>query len=166
MSGGSDKGKGEGTKVEATEADVVAVAAEGEPAVEVARADEVFVPADTDALVGEEHEDAEFSLEEPRPEWDDSSERLDQYAVTGLPVDTSQPMGLEHPLPDGRFADRELSWIAFNERVLEQSEDEGLPLLERLWFSAIFSHRCGHCDTGSLRAGTQGSAGRHPSPDS
>ena len=40
MSGGSDKGKGEGTKVEATEADVVAVAAEGEPAVEVARADE------------------------------------------------------------------------------------------------------------------------------
>lgn len=135
---GNEQGSGSDTQSETSEANVPEVAAE-HPAVEAARPDEFFVPADTDALVGEEHEDAEYALEEPHPEWDDSSERLDQYAVTGLPVDTSQPMGLEYPLPDGRFADRELSWIAFNERVLEQSEDESLPLLERLWFSAIFS---------------------------
>lgn len=42
-------------------------------------------------------------------------------------------------LPEGRFADRELSWLAFNERVLEQAEDPQVPLLERAWFLAIFA---------------------------
>ncbi|MHB1065716.1 MAG: RNA degradosome polyphosphate kinase [Georgenia sp.] len=42
-------------------------------------------------------------------------------------------------LPEGRFADRELSWLAFNERVLEQAEDQRLPILERAWFLAIFA---------------------------
>lgn len=42
-------------------------------------------------------------------------------------------------LPEGRFAERELSWLAFNERVLEQAEDHRLPLLERAWFLAIFA---------------------------
>ncbi|GAA1638342.1 RNA degradosome polyphosphate kinase [Georgenia ruanii] len=45
----------------------------------------------------------------------------------------------EAELPEGRFADRELSWLAFNERVLEQAEDQDLPLLERAWFLAIFA---------------------------
>ncbi|HZK06024.1 MAG TPA: RNA degradosome polyphosphate kinase [Actinomycetaceae bacterium] len=43
------------------------------------------------------------------------------------------------PLPVGRFADRELSWLAFNQRVLEQAEDKDLPILERAWFLAIFA---------------------------
>ena len=30
-----------------------------------------------------------------------------------------------------RFTDRELTWMDFNERVLEQAEDRDLPLLER-----------------------------------
>ena len=45
----------------------------------------------------------------------------------------------ESRLPEGRLADRELSWLAFNERVLEQAEDQSLPLLERAWFLSIFT---------------------------
>jgi len=48
------------------------------------------------------------------------------------------PADLE-PLPKDRFADRELSWLTFNERVLELAEDARLPLLERVRFLAIFA---------------------------
>ncbi len=42
-------------------------------------------------------------------------------------------------LPADRFLDRELSWIAFNERVLELAEDADVPLLERIRFMSIFA---------------------------
>lgn len=42
-------------------------------------------------------------------------------------------------LPQGRFLDRERSWLAFNERVLELAEDPTTPLLERANFLAIFA---------------------------
>ena len=42
-------------------------------------------------------------------------------------------------LPDHRYLDRELSWLAFNQRVLELAEDPNLPLLERANFLAIFA---------------------------
>jgi polyphosphate kinase len=44
------------------------------------------------------------------------------------------------PLPEGRYSDRELSWLAFNKRVLDLAMDETrVPLLERAKFLAIFS---------------------------
>jgi polyphosphate kinase len=42
-------------------------------------------------------------------------------------------------LPDNRYLDRELSWLAFNQRVLELAEDPETPLLERANFLAIFA---------------------------
>ena len=40
---------------------------------------------------------------------------------------------------DDRFINRELSWIAFNERVLDLATEAGIPLLERAKFCAIAS---------------------------
>src|SRR5213595_212986 len=38
------------------------------------------------------------------------------------------------------YANRELSWLDFNDRVLQLAEDERLPLLERVKFLAIYSN--------------------------
>ena len=42
-------------------------------------------------------------------------------------------------LPVERYLDRELSWLAFNQRVLELAEDPNTPVLERAKFLAIFT---------------------------
>jgi len=38
-----------------------------------------------------------------------------------------------------KFLNRELSWLAFNHRVLQEAQDTTVPLLERIQFMAIFS---------------------------
>lgn len=68
------------------------------------------------------------------------SAELSRRACEALERAQAQGVGPEGAeLPQGRFADRELSWLAFNERVLEQAEDQNQPLLERAWFLAIFA---------------------------
>jgi polyphosphate kinase len=48
-------------------------------------------------------------------------------------------MAAETIATEERYLDRELSWLAFNTRVLELAEDPDQPLLERARFLAIFS---------------------------
>jgi polyphosphate kinase len=65
---------------------------------------------------------------------------------TGLSPEFDEDFGAEpwNPeqdpsLPAGRYLDRELSWLAFNQRVLELAEDPLVPVLERTNFLAIFA---------------------------
>ncbi len=43
-------------------------------------------------------------------------------------------------LPDDRFLEREISWLQFNERVLQLAADTATPLLERARYLAIFAN--------------------------
>jgi polyphosphate kinase len=43
-------------------------------------------------------------------------------------------------LPQDRFLEREISWLQFNERVLQLAADESVPLLERARYLAIFAN--------------------------
>jgi polyphosphate kinase len=61
-------------------------------------------------------------------------------------TDLAAPAPAQAPAPTGPdlrdpklYFNRELSWMAFNSRVLELAEDGSVPLLERLKFCAIHS---------------------------
>ena len=58
-------------------------------------------------------------------------------------MSSDETMAIDLPdhgdMPLYRFLDRELSWLAFNQRVLELAEDKDMFLLERVNFLAIFA---------------------------
>lgn len=55
------------------------------------------------------------------------------------PAPASPPPGTESIFGPAHFVNRELSWLEFNARVLEEAEDDSNPLLERVKFLSIFS---------------------------
>src|SRR5919106_980013 len=68
-----------------------------------------------------------------QPQHDPSGYRWHMEAVTA----PREAPALDSP---ELFENREVSWLQFNERVLELAEDERVPLLERLKFIAIYAN--------------------------
>ncbi len=62
--------------------------------------------------------------------------RDDRAAVATAAPDSGADPSLADP---SLYLNRELSWLDFNDRVLQLAEDERVPLLERVKFCAIYT---------------------------
>src|SRR3954447_25683284 len=65
----------------------------------------------------------------------DDGQARSERPVTTVPVTPIPDAPVSGPIP---YTNREVSWLDFNERVLELAEDPEVPLLERAKFLAIF----------------------------
>ena len=67
---------------------------------------------------------------------------LDEYQQTSRSSEELQgppAHGVEGRHDPSLYLNRELSWLDFNDRVLQLAEDERVPLLERVKFCAIYT---------------------------
>jgi len=72
---------------------------------------------------------------------DEARRRGSAWEQLGLGPDARPPVPEGVPLAESteRFANRELSWLEFADRLLDLADDERQPLLERVKFLAIFT---------------------------
>ncbi|WP_241432147.1 polyphosphate kinase 1 [Ilumatobacter nonamiensis] len=73
------------------------------------------------------------------PSWPAPHDEQADESVPPVQLPLRGPVGSGRPGADERFLNRELSWLAFNDRVLELASEPGIPLLERAKFCAIVS---------------------------
>jgi polyphosphate kinase len=66
---------------------------------------------------------------------DRTAETAETNGRSEAPASPPEPIALDST---ELFANRELSWLDFNDRVLQLAEDESMPLLERVKFLAIY----------------------------
>jgi polyphosphate kinase len=89
----------------------------------------------------------EMSIPEPTPPGTETLARLQRAGETaaapGAPTAANSSLPVSAPLNTldrtTLYLNRELSWLWFNRRVLEEAQDEANPLLERVKFLAIAS---------------------------
>src|SRR5256885_17029846 len=62
----------------------------------------------------------------------------DEAMIPAAPSAGTQEAALDYSNPKN-FINRELSWLEFNRRVLEEAQDSTQPLIERVKFLTIFS---------------------------